>query len=364
MKWPFFGRKAETSKLPIVDSKSAKRELELLVTLWPNPEDFPHFERFAKDNRLSAVRLNSATISQPELDRDLEYLKSVGSTVPLFYDVKGRQLRVTEVHPNPDYLDITINHPIQVSTPTAVLFKAGEDYALLKRMEEGGRRLIFDGGPRFNVRPHESLHIRDESLRCGGSQFTEAEEAKIQKVVDYGFDRYFLSYVQCQRDVDEFRERVGKHCQVWLKIEDKKGLEYVATEFKKIPELVLVVAQGDMYVELERPHEILQANKLIIEKDPEACAGSRLLLSVIVNPAEMCFTIKKIIEQHVEDSVAARLLCSIIGNSVPSCADFQQLAWLYEIGFRKMMLCDELCLKEDLLATAINAFCAFKEAIV
>lgn len=75
----------------------------------------------------------------------------------------------------------------------------------------------------------------------------------------------------------------------------------------------------------------MAALKLIVEKDSEACVGSRLLLSVITEP-------------------------------VPSCADFLELAWLYDIGYRKMMLCDEICLKEGLLATAINAFESFREA--
>jgi hypothetical protein len=82
-------------------------------------------------------------------------------------------------------------------------------------------------------------------------------------------------------------------------------------------------------VELEHPHEILGAMKVLIEKDPEACVGSRMLLSVVNDP-------------------------------VPSCADWHELAWLYDIGYRRMMLCDELCLKDDLLSTAVNAFQAFR----
>jgi hypothetical protein len=134
---------------------------------------------------------------------------------------------------------------------------------------------------------------------------------------------------QALGDVDEFLELVGKDAEVWLKIESKKGLAYVATEFKKRENLVLVAARGDMYVELEKPHEIMDALRLVIDNDPEACVGSRIFLSVVHEP-------------------------------VPSCADFLELAWLHDIGYRRMMLCDELCLKGDLLATAINAFEHFR----
>ena len=300
-------------------------KINVFVTLWPS---MPHFNSFAGDTRLSGIRLNSAMISVSDLDHEFSLIPQEPE-VPLYFDIKGRQLRVTEVHENPDYLDITLNHPIRVETPTPVLFKAGADTAPLERVEEDGTRLIFHGGPRYLVKVGESLHIRHQSLVVGGKQFTDLELQKIEKVKKAGFTRYFLSYVENQRDVDEFVDLVGKDSEVMLKIENKKGLTYVAHDFKKRDGLQLVAAQGDLYVEVERPHQILSALKLIIEKDPEANVGSRMMLSVVSDP-------------------------------VPSCADFQQLAWLYDVGYRSFMLCDELCLKEDLLIPATNAMYAFR----
>lgn len=302
-------------------------DVNLSVTLWPS---FPHFNRFANDDRISSIRLNSAQMSVPELDEELDKISKMKLTMPLYYDIKGRQLRVTEAIPNDNYLDIRLNHAIEVDTPTPVLFKAGADGALLLEVSEGGKRLKFKGGPRYLVRAGESLHIRDESLKVFGNQFTPIELEKIQKVRDAGFKHWFLSYVQTQTDVDEFRKLVGNDAIVNLKIEDKKGLEYVKHTFVKTPNTVLVLARGDMYVELDRPHEILNATKLLLKKDPDAICGSRLLLSTITDP-------------------------------VPSCADWNELAWIADIGYKNMMLCDELCLKEELLARAVNAFQAFKE---
>ena len=302
--------------------------LNLSVTLWPS---FPHFERFARDNRIASIRLNSAMMSNPELEVELAQIKAMDVRTPLYFDVKGRQLRITEVIPNKEYLDIRLNHPIKVKTPTPVLFKAGADIALLEEVLENGYRLKFNGGPKFNVKDGESIHIRHESLQVGGNQFTLLELEKIEKVKKAGFKNYFLSYVQNQADVDEFISIVGNDCKVNLKIEDKKGMDYVRTSFIKRANLTLVAARGDLYVELDRPHEILGAVKTIIEKDPDAIVGSRLLLSTIT-------------------------------NSVPSCADWSELAWLYDVGYRNMMLCDELCLKEPLLSRAVNAFDAFKRS--
>jgi pyruvate kinase len=304
------------------------KDLELLVTLWPS---FPHFERFAQDERLAGIRLNSAMVKGNELNNELEMANKVLDSVPLYFDIKGKQLRVTEVEANKDHLELTLNHPIKVKTPCGVLFKAGADYALLEKVVDDNH-LIFQGGPGYMVYEGESLHIREPSLYVGGPTFCDFEIEKIEKAKKAGFTRFFLSYVEDQKAVDQFREYVGD-AEVVAKIENKNGLRYVANEYKPQPNFSLMAARGDLYVELDRPHEIPEALKLIIEKDKNAYVGSRLLLSTINNP-------------------------------VPSCADFSDLAWLYDIGYKRMMLCDEICLKEELLARAVNVFDSFRQSYV
>ncbi len=299
---------------------------ELHVTLWPS---FGHFARFGRDDRLAGIRLNSAMMTPTELDGELARARDAYPTVPLWFDVKGRQPRVEEVHPNDDHLDLTLNHPISVETPVVVLFKAGADQALLDHLEEDGRRLVFRGGPHYAVRPGESLHVRHPSFRIGGPIFTDAELAKIAKVKAAGFTRWYLSYVEDESDVDLFLEVAGRDAEVRLKIENERGLDYVARRYRPRPNVGLVAARGDLYVEIARPHRIVDALKLVVAKDPDAMVGSRILLSVIHEP-------------------------------VPSCADWCELAWLGDIGYRRMLLCDELCLKEPLLATAVNAFDEFR----
>ncbi len=347
----------------IAPAPVAGRDVELMVTLLPS---FPHFAAFAMDARLGGIRLNSAMLTNFDLDRELSLIPH-DVAVPLYFDIKGRQLRITKVHENPEYLDFELNHPIRVDLPTPILFKGGEDSALLVQMHDGERwcgvegeaidparwynRLAVRFGPAYMVQPGESLHIRDASLRVGGSQFVDAEHEKIEQVKRFGLTRWFLSYVQSQRDVDEFLELVGREAQVILKIESKQGLEYVAREFKKRDNLRLCAAKGDLYVELDLPHEILKAQKLIIEKDPEALAGSRMMLSVIGKMP------------YIADGEAdTKIIKYEIGpNGVPSDADFEQLAWLYEIGYRSFMLCDELCLRGNLLSVATSALQAFKD---
>lgn len=301
----------------------------LQVTLWPT---FPHFDRFSTDGRLGdGIRLNSAMMHASELDEEFAR-KIAGDKVPLWFDIKGRQLRVREAITDLDHLELRLNHKVKVETPCPVLFKAGEDYCVLEEVRDGDH-LIFRNGPHYMVHQGESIHIRHPSLVVQGPVFTDTEIEKIERVVELGFDKFYLSYVEDQRDIDEFRELIGKHAQVRAKIESKWGLEYVAEHFRKEENLSLVAARGDLYVEVDRPHEIMAAVKLIIEKDPEAIVGSRMLLS-------------------------------LVNQDVPRCADLSDLAWLYDIGYRHMLLCDELCLKEDLLAKAVNVFEAFRNTYI
>jgi len=297
----------------------------LQVTLWPT---FDHFKKFATDNRLGGgIRLNSAMMHASELDDDFAR-KISGSTVPLWFDIKGRQLRVREVIVKPDHLELIINHEVKVKTPCTVLFKAGEDQCRLKEVRNG-KHLIFDGGPHYMVHQGESLHIRHPSLVVQGPVFCDYEIDKIKRVVELGFSLFYLSYVEDQRDIDEFREMIGKDAQIRAKIESKNGLEYVAKQWKKETNTSLVAARGDLYVEIDRPHQILEAVKMIVDHDPQATVGSRMLLS-------------------------------LVDQAVPRCADFSDLAWLYDIGYRNFLLCDELCLKGDLLGRAVNAFESFR----
>jgi hypothetical protein len=298
--------------------------LELYVTLWPT---FPHFRRFATDYRLAGIRLNSAMLKVQEIEQELEIANSIPDALPLFFDIKARQLRIREVFAYPDHLELRLNHNITVQTPTVVLFKAGEDHAVLEKVVDGNH-LVFEGGPEYNVYEGESLHIRHPSLEVTGQIFCDYEIEKIERAKELGFSRWCVSYVQAQRDIDLFRDYVGQDMVV-AKIENKKGLDYVANVFKKQDNFWLMAACGDLYVEVDKPHHMMEALKLVIAKDPEAFAGSRMLLSIVQKP-------------------------------VPKLADLLQLAWLYDIGYRKMMLCDEICLKEGLLSTAVNVFESFR----
>lgn len=352
------------------------RPLELLATIWPA---WPHFRDFARDPRLSAIRVNPPMATPEELERELHAhigpLHLWDSPVGLLYDVKGRQLRIERSEEVGDHLECVLNHPIALdcsdSAARVVLFKAGGDRGIIDRVAEDGRRLVFRNGaqfgPRWRVKMGESIHIRHPSVRVIGSIFTDTERQKIAIARAIGFRKFFLSYVESQRDEDELRELVGRDAEVWLKIESPAGLEFVARKFVKRERVILVAACGDLFIELPRSCDVLPALRLIIERDSEACVGSRILLSVVqrpMPPKEKEYLLERVyasVPARDADAVALRdFLAAVFHDPMPSLADFAQLAWLYDIGYRRMMLCDELCTAGKPLATALDAFEEFR----
>lgn len=310
--------------------------LDLMATLWPT---MPHFAEFATDHHLSGIRLNRPMVSLPDLAKDLTVLRNTPTTVPLYYDIKSRQLRVTEVHDFPSHYEVTLNHPISVTTDPArgipVVLKSGADRAVIRDISDDGRRLIFAPGakygPQNEIVPGDSMCIRNAGLSIQGPLFTDLELEKIEMVKAAGFTNFFLSYVESEDDVNHFLDLVGQDAMVMLKIESPRGMAYVTNDFKPRPNIRLMAARGDLYVELPRPHHILKALEEIIAKDPSACVGSRIFLSLGQHP------------------------------DTPECADFSELAWLYMTGFRTMMLCDHVCLDYRTLSTAIAAFEDFRK---
>lgn len=313
----FFNRKNEEN-----DSK----KLNLHITAIPSAS---HFKDFAFHSFLSGIRMNGILFASADTEKEFSLIPS-NTNVPLWLDAKGRQLRIEESIFHKDHLELVLNHGISgFPLPHPILFKAGEDWAMVERITDGGKRLHMraDGYPKYRVNPGDSVHFRNEKVRVNGNLFTENEKDKIILAVKKGFKRFYLSYVESQRDVDEFRELV-KDSEIILKIESKKGLRFVSEQFKKQTNIRLAAARGDLYVEVEKPHHILNAQKLIIEKDPEAIVGSRMLLS-------------------------------LFNNNVPACSDLCELELLKSLGYKSFLLCDDLCKKGSSLTRAVATFEAF-----
>jgi hypothetical protein len=294
------------------------------------PSD-PHFVEFCSDPNVAGIRMNGLLFRGSDLMDQLSRIPTT-TTVPLWFDAKGRQLRVEEAIYFKDHLELVMNHKITgLELPHPIIFKAGEDWAMVERID--GKRLVLraDGYPKYRVKPGDSVHFRDMRMMVDGPLFTDDEKSKIEQVVKAGANKFYLSYVERPRDVEEFRELIGKDAELILKIESKRGLRFIS--MLPSPDLKgfrLACARGDLYVEVEQPHHIVAAQKLIIERDPNALVGSRMLLS-------------------------------LFSNNVPSCSDINELAFLKSLGYRHFLLCDDLCKKGSALHRAVDTFTALSE---
>ena len=92
----------------------------------------------------------------------------------------------------------------------------------------------------------------------------------------------------------------------------------------------LMAARGDLFAELEKPHKIIKAMEQIITKDPQAIAASRILGSF---------------SQSYE----------------PSCADISDVDSLIRMGYRTLMLGDDVCMRRDSVISALNLLEAMDE---
>jgi pyruvate kinase len=128
-----------------------------------------------------------------------------------------------------------------------------------------------------------------------------------------------LSFVESDADVAELR-RLDSKAEIVAKIESVKGLDYCRNRREKAR---LMAARGDLYIEVRRPHHIVKALQDIIAADADAIAASRVLDSMAESPE-------------------------------PSCADITDVACLRMLGYKTMMLGDEVCLQRDSVVGALN----------
>lgn len=286
------------------------------------PPYAPFLPEVAAHPLVCGLRLNTVM----PLGRDetmaamLGRLSSLGP--PLWVDLKGRQLRITQAAV-PPFTEVMLSHRITVRTPTDAFFSDGREHAQVVAVD--GQRLILLDGPRRMVGPGESVNIPDPSLQIEGV-LTATDVAYLAAMRGLGLRKVMLSFVEQNSDLDAVRAHLPD-AELVLKIESKKGLAWVRDGYRRDGEAParLMAARGDLYVEVFYPHAILGAVRRIIGADRDAIAASRILPSLARGPA-----------------------------AVPDCADISDVAYLIGLGYRTLMLGDEVCLRRDSVMAALN----------
>jgi|SRR3989338_1325352 len=279
------------------------------------PPYAPFIMEVARHPIVSGLRLNTVMPTKEPLEELLGRLNEEADGKQLWIDLKGRQLR-TVTYAVPPFTEIKVSHNIKVKTPVTAYFGNGNETATLVAVD--GNRLIFQDGPRRVVGPGESINIVDKSLEVEG-YFTKTDLKYIDAAKKVGLHNYMLSFVESQADLTGLLKLDDK-ANIIAKIESQRGLDFIKKSYKSSR---LMAACGDLYIEVERPHSILDAIEGIIAKDKNAIMASRIFPSLVESP-------------------------------VPAFQDILAVGYAINVGYETFMFGDEICVRREPILGGLN----------
>lgn len=287
--------------------------VEAIVTI---PPYAPFIGDVVKHPLVKGLRLNTVMPTKGSLEDTLKRLQDQVKDKELWIDLKCRQLR-TKTFGVPPFTEIELTHNISVDTPVTAYFSDGKESAIVLAVE--GNKLIMQEGPKRVIGPGESINIPHYSLKIDGF-LTETDQKYLDAGRKIGLKNYMISFVESKDDVTKFQEFYPE-ANIVAKIESRKGSDYITNDWHN--EARLMGARGDLYVELKKPHQIIRVMQEIITKDPNAIAASRIFGSF---------------SQSLE----------------PSCADIGDVDSLMRIGYKTLMLGDDICQRRESVLSALN----------
>jgi len=279
------------------------------------------FESVANESMFGACRVNTGIRSPHSAEKILEIVSSKIGKDRTIVDLKGRQLRIVK-WAVPTYGDIILNHKISLdlSYPAEIVFR-GSDRSNIVAID--GNRIYVDPYPREAVGAGQAVNVHGHNLEICG-YLTKEDKKYIKAAVKLGLHKYMLSFVEQLSDIEELLA-LDPDAEIYLKIESPKGLEFVTIEFPLLSvKARLVAALDDMFINIgDDKTEIFNALDLIINRDPEAIAASRILTSLET-------------------------------SEIVSMQDLLSLRYLESIGYRSFMLSDGLCSKTAAFDRAVR----------
>ena len=289
------------------------------------PPYAPYIGEVLKHQIVSGIRLNTVMPVKDSLEDVLKRLSDDAAKhgKELWVDLKARQLRVA-TYAVPPFTEIELSHTIAVDAGVKAYFSDGKESATVAAVN--GNKLIMLEGPKRVVGPGEAVNIPHHSLQIDG-YLTDTDKRYIDAAVKIGLHNYMLSFVEGKGDAEALKEMDSK-ATVIAKIESRKGLRYVAEEWNS--EARLMAARGDLYIELQMPHHIIQALESIIAKDKAAIAASRIFPS-------LAYSLE------------------------PASQDIGDADNLLRMGYRTLMFGDDVCMQRDSIISGLNLLRAMAE---
>lgn len=281
-----------------------KQDCILIATL-PSLNNMEKVQKVFRNSHISEVRFNTGGQTPYSIEETLDILRnlSIKYNKKLWIDIKGRQLRVTK-WADPLYSCIEISHRVQVSYPALVYFRNG-DRVNITHIKDGNK-LFVDPLPRQALGAGQSVNILAKSIEIDG-YLTEKDEQYLRACRKMDLNCIMASFVETFDDLAQILQ-ILPNSEIVSKIESLKGMAFI-TQHNVTN---LMAARDDLYLQSGQNYSMLNHLKTIISRDSGAICASKIFLSL-----------------EKRETV--------------DLADFADLELMYSMGYRKFMLCDNVC---------------------
>lgn len=282
-----------------------KKDCTLIATI-SSLNNIENIEKIFNNTHISEVRFNTGVQTPYTLRETLEILKnlSIKYNKKLWIDIKGRQLRVTK-WADPLYSCIELNHKVEVLYPAQVYFRNG-DRVNITHIKDGNK-LFVDPLPRYALGAGQSVNIIAKDIEIDG-YLTEKDKLYLKECKKLGIKNIMASFVEKFDDLAEILH-ILPNARIVSKIESLRGIDFIS---KKYVLSDLMAARDDLYLQSGEGYNMINHLKTIIAKDSEAICASKIFLS-------------------------------LEKRETADFADFADLELMYNLGYRKFMLCDNIC---------------------
>lgn len=281
-----------------------KQDCVLIATL-PSLNNMDKVQKVFSNPHISEVRFNTGVQTAYSISETLDILKnlSIKYNKKLWIDIKGRQLRVTK-WADPLYSCIEISHRVQVLYPAQIYFRNG-DRVNITHIKDGNK-LFVDPLPRQALGAGQSVNILAKDIEIDG-YLTEKDKQYLRVCKKMDLNYIMASFVETFEDLAQILQ-ILPNAQIVSKIESLKGMSFI-TQYN-VPNLM--AARDDLYLQSGQNYSMLNHLKTIISRDSGAICASKIFLSL-----------------EKRETV--------------DIADFADLKLMYDMGYRKFMLCDNIC---------------------
>ena len=280
----------------------------------------------AKHPLVDGVRFNTGARTPYSPKETLERIIAAIGDKEFWLDLKGRQLRITK-WAVPTYGNIELNHNIEVDLPATIIFRGSNKSTI---MEIRGNKIFVDPIPCEAVGNGQAVNIHGTNLKTD-KYLTNEDIEYVEAAKELGLHRYMLSFVEEESDIFELTN-LDPEAIMCAKIESPKGLEFVREVYPKFCDKVtLIIASDDLYTNIgEDKTAIFEALDIIIKRDPQAIAASRI------------FT-------------------SLEKSEIVSMSDMTSFRFLESLGYRSFMLSDNLCGRAENFERAMSVIRQYKD---